>query len=303
MTPLARAYVSLVILTCAPQSRALWAQGQSARLPKASSAALRVCDDGKSISREREIGRAMAAELLAGSMLWTGSRLNEYVNRLGQNLARVSESNRVFTFRAVYSPDLNARALPSGFVFVNSGVISAAESEAELAAVLAHEIAHVNACHWHRTARRWGSLSLLRVIPLTVMSGPVGLAVGYGVTLATPLVEARFSRSAEREADRLAIEYLIRAGYNPHAAARMLDRLQARQTQAGVKVGGILSTHPRGRQRRHSAETFIGRLPGGQSWLESTSEFEAVREEVLRYDEVYAGAVGTPLPGWEPLLP
>jgi predicted Zn-dependent protease len=174
---------------------------------------------------ERALGRAMSEQYMASSMPWRGARVNEYVNRVGQNLARASDTRNVFTFRVVYSPEVNARVFPGGYVIVNTGVISMAGSEAELAAVLAHEIAHVNARHGQRQRRRRQLMELLVVSPLAVGLGPLAMGASYGNALLAPLAEARFSRGFEREADALAARYLADAGYNPEGVARLLERL------------------------------------------------------------------------------
>lgn len=227
------------------------------------------------------MGRAMMLDYLRNELPWQGREVNEYVNRLGQNLARASGSDLVFEFRVVRSPQVNARSFPGGFIVINSGVIVAAEDEAELASVLAHEIAHVNSCHGKENTWRATALQLLTVLPLVMAAGPAGMAISYTGSMATPYIHARGSRSRERDADRLAVLYLARAGYDPLAAGRFFRRLAEAQESQKIRDGGIFASHPRAETRgmdsRHEAET----LPGTSPQLVNTSEFEEIQGVVV----------------------
>jgi predicted Zn-dependent protease len=241
----------------------------------------------------------MAELCLSGVTPWGGERVNEYVNRIGQNLARASDSDNVFTFRVLYSPELNARSFPGGYVLVNTGVISVAESEAELAAVLAHEIAHVNARHWQRFNRRRVFYGLLTFVPMMLGIGPAAMAIGYGSAEVAPLAEARFSRSFEREADRLTMNYLALAGYDPEAFTQLLEKQRALQLAFGNESRGLLSTHPSVASRQKSSAKVLKRTPVPSRALETTSEFESIQREIAAYDKVYAELVGGRLPSGE----
>lgn len=245
------------------------------------------------IARERAQGLAMFGQYLRSSVLWTGERTNEYVNRLGQNLARSSQSDNAFVFRVIYSPEMNAEAFPGGFVVVHSGALSLAESESELAAVLAHEIAHVNAQHWRRYRRRQNIYNLLALASLFTGNVPLALAVGFGGDAASPVAESGFSRAFEREADRLALGYLLRAGYDPEAMATLLQRQGGLYTRWGA---GLLSDHPSAAARLKTVQKTLARSVLPFPVLETTSEFEAVRQEVRDYDATYAKLVSGRLP-------
>src|SRR6185437_7513027 len=106
------------------------------------------CADASTMLAATQAGQTMVQQVFAQGMPWRDPALNEYVNRLGQNLARSSGSPREFSFYVLYSPQVNAQSFPGGHIVINSGVISLAESEGELASVLAHEIAHENSCDW-----------------------------------------------------------------------------------------------------------------------------------------------------------
>jgi predicted Zn-dependent protease len=262
-----------------------------------------VCGGAERMAGDLQIGHAMVQQTLAAGMPWGDARLNEYVNRLGQNLARSSGSQQSFTFYVLYNPEVNAQAFPGGFVVVNSGVISMAESEAELASVLSHEIAHINACDWHASHWKTNLFELLATVPAMTMAGPVGIALVSASGLAAPAARARFSRSAELRADSLAAEYLARAGYDPGAAVSMFARLEEEQSAQGVESGGVLATHPSVSNRQKNVEKLLPRLPPPEFVPHDEAEFLSLRKEVRDYDEVYSRAVGARLPGREPLLP
>jgi len=252
---------------------------------------------------ERRWGQAMFEEYLARSTPWAGVRVNEYVNRLGQNLARASNSPYVFTLRVVDSPEPNAQAFPGGFVVVNSGVITLAESEAEFVSVLAHEVAHLNARHWHRQRSRLGVFTLLTMVPLMVGTGPLAWFVFYGSAAASPLAEAKFSRSFEIEADGLAMGYLARAGYDPEATVSLLEKYRAAQVRRSKGKCGLLSTHPSSASRVKRLRKSLLRIKVPARALVTTSEFESIREEILAYDRLHAEPLGDRLPNGDPAPP
>jgi len=250
-------------------------------------------------ARERALGLAMFSQYLRSSVPWAGERVNEYVNRLGQNLARASQSDNVFVFRVIYSPEMNAEAFPGGFVVVHSGALSLVESESELAAVLAHEIAHVNAQHWRRYRRRQSLYNLLALASLFTGNVPLALAVGFGSDAASPVAESGFSRSFEREADRLALVYLMRAGYDPEAMATLLQRQGELYPRRGGGPAGLLSDHPSAAARLKKVQKALARSALPFPVLETTAEFEVVRQEVRDYDATYAELVSGRLPNGE----
>jgi predicted Zn-dependent protease len=180
---------------------------------------------------------------------------------------------------------------------VNTGAISLAESEAELASVLSHEIAHENSCDW-RTAPWKGNLfELIAVVPAVVFGGPIGIALVSASGLTSPIARARANRIAEQRADRLAAQYLARAGYDPRAAERFFERLQAEEVHMGAERGGLLATHPRTADRRKDLEKIIPDLPAPDSTPHDDAEFLHMRAAVREYDDMYSRLVGADVPG------
>lgn len=174
---------------------------------------------------------------------------------------------------------------------VNSGVIVLAESEAELAAVLSHEIAHINRRHGQRHRNRLGVFSLLAMVPLMVGAGPVGWVAFLGSAAASPLANAKFSRSFEQEADEISVRYLAGAGYDPNAAVTLLERYAAFQARAGSAGRGLLCSHPPSTKRASRLRRLLQRTTMPASGLVQTSEFESIREEVLDHDKELAGSL------------
>jgi predicted Zn-dependent protease len=281
----------------------VWVAPATQAWPRGAALPNGVCGDPEHMAGALQAGHLMLQQTLAAGMHWGGARLNEYVNRLGQNLARSSGSQQNFTFYVLYNPEVNAQAFPGGFVVVNSGAISTAGSEAELASVLSHEIAHVNACDWRTSPWKNNLFELLAMVPAVALAGPVGIALTSASGWVAPVARARFSRSAERRADRLAVQYLVREGYDPRAAVNMLARLEEEQSAQGVKSGGIMGTHPRVSDRRKDLQKLLPHLPTPEFVPHDEGEFLSVREEVRDYDEVYSRAVGARVPGREPPPP
>src|SRR3984957_15972267 len=153
-----------------------------------------------SLEKEIAIGKGLAQQGERQAKLIDDPVISEYVNRVGQNLVRNSDAKVPFTIKVIDTEEVNAFALPGGFFFVNSGLILKADSEAELAGVMSHEIAHVAARHGTRQATR-GEIAQLATIPLIFMGGWTGYAIRQGMGLAIPMGFLKFSRAMESEAD------------------------------------------------------------------------------------------------------
>jgi predicted Zn-dependent protease len=203
--------------------------------------------------------------------------ITEYVNRIAQNLVRNSDAKIPFTIRVIDSDEINACALPGGFMYVNSGLILAAQDEAELAGVMAHEIAHVAAHHATRqmTRSQWFNLAS---IPLIFVGGGVGLAVREAAGVAVPLSLTKFSRGFEAEADYLGVEYLYQTGYDPQAFIAFFERIRLRERGNAGLITKAFSSHPQTADRIQKTQREIARiLPQREAYIVSTSEFQEVK--------------------------
>jgi len=139
-----------------------------------------------SLEKEIAIGKQMAQQVERQAKIIDDPTIAEYVNRVGQNLVRNSDAKVPFTIKVIDTEDVNAFALPGGFFFVNSGLILKADTEAELAGVMAHEIAHVAARHGTRQATR-GEIAQLATIPLIFMGGWTGYGIRQAASLVLPM--------------------------------------------------------------------------------------------------------------------
>lgn len=237
---------------------------------------------GGSQSKEIQIGRQLALEVEQQVKMVEDPIVTEYVNRVGQNIVLHSDAKIPFTIKVIDSDEVNAFALPGGFFFVNKGLILAADNEAELAGVMAHEIAHVAARHAMENAGKGQFLGygLLAGILLTGGIGGAILQNTAGITQA--LAFFKFSRGAEEEADRLGVQYLYAAGYDPTAMATMFEKLAAKNQKKPGTLSKLFSTHPQSIQRRDDSLALVGRFPEKEEYIISTSEFQRVKAYLMR---------------------
>jgi predicted Zn-dependent protease len=207
--------------------------------------------------------------------------ISEYVNRVGQNIVRNSDSQVPFTIKVLDSDEVNAFALPGGFFYVNSGLILAADSEAELAGVMAHEIGHVAACHAARENSR-ANLMQVMSMPLAVAArGWTSFGVYEGSGLAVPLVFLHFSREFEAQADYLGVQYMYKAGYDPQEFISFFEKIEALEKKKPGTISKAFATHPQTPDRIERSQEEIRRiLPPRPEYEVTTSEFDDVKARV-----------------------
>jgi len=222
-------------------------------------------------------GRVYAQQIEAQIKLVNDPVVTEYVNRIGQNLVRNSDAQVPFTIKVIDSDVVNAMALPGGFFYVNSGLILAADEEAELAGVMAHEISHVAACHYAREMTR-AQLMQLATIPLIFVGGAIGYGAYEASGLAIPMTFLKFSRNFEAQADYLGIQYAYRAGYDPSGLVSMFEKLAAMEKKKPGTISKAFETHPPTAERIEKSQEEIRKiLPSKAQYVVTTSEFDEVK--------------------------
>ena len=233
--------------------------------------------DWYSLDTEVRLGKEYSQMIEASSKMVTDPVVTEYVNRLGQNLVRNSDAKVPFTIKVIDSDVVNAMALPGGFFYVNSGLILAADEEAELAGVMSHEIAHVCARHAMRQMTR-ANIASLSTIPLIFVGGGIGYAAYNAAGLAVPMAMLSFQRGFEAEADYLGVQYMYKAGYDPQAFVSFFEKIQAMEKKKPGTLERSFSTHPQTPDRIEATQKEIATiLPARAEYTISTSEFDEVK--------------------------
>jgi predicted Zn-dependent protease len=230
-----------------------------------------------SIDKEIALGKHLAADVEQTAKIITDPVVADYVNRVGQNLVRNSDAKVPFVIKVIDDDAVNAMALPGGFFYVNSGLILAADNEAELAGVMAHEIAHVAARHATKQATK-SEIFNFASVPLIFIGGGAGYAIRQVFALAVPMGFLKFSRNNEREADLLGLEYQYAAGYDPVAFVEFFEKLETQEKQHHGALAKAFSTHPMTEDRVKSAQEEIQKyLPERAQYVVDTSEFDQVK--------------------------
>jgi predicted Zn-dependent protease len=235
-----------------------------------------------SLEKEIALGKQLAQEVQRQAKVIDDPTIAEYVNRLGQNLVRNSDAKVPFTIKVLDSEEVNAFALPGGFFFVNTGLILKADTEAELAGVMGHEIAHVAARHGTRNATR-GQMAQIGMIALSIAIpyGWTGYAIRQGAGLAIPMGFLTFSRANEREADHLGLQYMYKAGYDPTAFVDFFEKIESLEKKKPGTVAKVFSTHPMTDDRIKAAQDEIEKdLKPKPEYVVSTSEFNDVKNRL-----------------------
>lgn len=241
-------------------------------------------------STEKEVrqGREAAAEVDRQAKFVDDPIITEYVNRVGQNIVLHSDAKVPFTIKVIDSDEVNAFALPGGFFYVNKGLLLAADNEAELAGVMAHEIAHVAARHAVENQAKASLLEYAALGGSLILGGIPGMIYQNTAGIGLLGIFMKFSRSAEEEADRLGVQYMYAAGYDPGAMATMFEKLEAKNKKKPGFIARAFSTHPAPPDRRATALALAARFPEREEYVISSSEFQRVKGRLLRLSNARA---------------
>ncbi|HHM23418.1 MAG TPA: peptidase M48 [Bacteroidetes bacterium] len=210
-------------------------------------------------AQEQELGGRFAAEVEKQFKLYTRKEVVSYVNEIGQRLVQVSDwPDLPFHFKVIDdTAQVNAFALPGGYIYVYTGLLKTAENEAELAGVLAHEIGHVTARH--ATERLTLMYGYSAAVKLLLGENPNEIANLVANLFATGGLLA-YSRKNELEADKLGLRYLARAGYDPHGFLSFLEKLQRLYKREPSRLEIWFSTHPATSERIERTRKAIARM-------------------------------------------
>ena len=237
-----------------------------------------------STQQEVQAGAEYSRQINAQLPLVRDSYTNQYVNQLGRQIAAQADPRGIqYTFYVVNSDVVNAFSLPGGYVYVNRGIIERADNVSQLAGVLAHEIGHVAERHGVEQAQRaQNANTALAVLYGVLMRRNPSTVERAGIQVGGTAVFAGYSRTAEREADHVAITYMIRSGYNPNGLPRFFDKLMAEQQRRPSSVEQWFATHPLTQERLQNTTAEIAATPGANNprLVTDTREFQSFRARV-----------------------
>jgi predicted Zn-dependent protease len=233
-----------------------------------------------SLEKEVRLGQQLAAQVDREAKLIDDPLVTEYVNRVGQNIVLHSDAKVPFTIKVIDSDDVNAFALPGGFFYVNKGLILAAESEAEIAGVMAHEIAHVAARHGVEQASKaqlinWASIGLIFV------GGPLGAIAYNAASFGVPLAFLKFGRGAENEADKLGAQYAWASGYDSNSLISFFEKLERKEKDKPGTLSKLFRSHPPTPDRIVHVRNLVARFPDRDEYVVNTSDFDRVKARLL----------------------
>jgi predicted Zn-dependent protease len=232
-----------------------------------------------------EIGQQSSEEVEKQLPLIRDSQVSGYVRNLGKRLAAVAPNQSAgvkydWAFKVINSSEINAFALPGGFIYVNRGTIEAAQDEAQIAGVLAHEEGHVVMRHGTHQA----SEMVLAQAPLSILAGVLGQSSGLasqlaqlGLSFGVNSILLRNSRGAESQADEVGTYILYRAGYDPYGMAQFFAILQKKSPRQTLQ---FFSDHPNPGNRIRNVDEEIPSLGPKKDWKEDSPEFQAVKHKL-----------------------
>lgn len=243
--------------------------------------------DFYSIQHEIELGKQLSQEVEKTAKFINDPVVVEYVNRVGQNLVRNSDAQVPFTIKVIDSDEVNAFALPGGFFYVNSGLILHADSESELAGVMAHEIAHVCARHGTKQATK-ADIAQLASIPAMIFIpySWAGFALYQGMNFGIPLAFLKFSRMDEAQADYLGLQYMYKAGYDPNSFVMFFEKIESDEKKQPGTIPKVFADHPPTPDRIVSIQKEIATiLPPRTQYIVDTSEFDSVKARLQMIED------------------
>lgn len=232
-------------------------------------------------AQDVELGKEASAEIEKQVAVVDNPQLVDYVNRIGKKLVAQPEAGQFpYSFKVVYDKSINAFALPGGPSYVHTGLILAAENEAQIAGVLAHEVSHVALRHGTSQVTKAQTLQLLAGLGGALLGGGGGLLgqlAQLGAGLGANSLLLKFSRNAESDADLLGTRIMSKAGYDPVEMARFFEKLEAQERSSGQSIPQFLSDHPSPGNRVKAVSAEVRLLPSRQYTKGDSTELKRIQ--------------------------
>ena len=250
-----------------------------------------------STKQEIEIGKGVADKLEAQYGLVRDTMLQERVDRIGQSIVAVSDRKDIkYSFKVLNSKEINALAVPGGYIYLFKGLVDAMPTDEEIAGVLAHEVTHVVKRH---SIRQMEKQLLLNIVLLIALRNSDAAALGV---MAQNIIMSSYSRSDENQADTFGFKYSTAAGYNPYGMLVTMEKLNDIPNKPNY---GLFSSHPEGEDRIKNQEKAIAKLgitqkvvsegPGKASVIDGDWRFNVGRDvsatKALYRAQLLAGAL------------
>jgi predicted Zn-dependent protease len=237
-----------------------------------------------SLEKEIAIGAQISQQFEQTARLIEDPVVSEYVDRVGQNIVKHSDAKVPFHIKVVDTDEVNAFAFPGGYFYVNKGLILAADNEAELAGVMAHEISHVTARHATERMSKAQYLQIAAIPALFIGGYWTQMAIQNGLGLGLNLELMGITRDSEREADQLGIQYMWNSGYDPNAFVSFFEKLQEQEKSKPGKLAGFFRTHPYTENRIAASMDEQRYLPEKENYVLNSSEFDRVKSRLQAID-------------------
>jgi predicted Zn-dependent protease len=246
------------------------------------------CATSISPQQEAQIGAQQASEINAQLPIVNDASLNSYINSLGSQIASHGQRGIGYRFYIVNSNQVNAFAVPGGYVYVNRGLIELAGNASELAGVLGHEISHVELRHSVQQMEAMQKANLgvaVASILLSRSSQTAQQVAGTAINVGGTLAFAKFSRTDESQADANAIPLVIASGYDPNGLTTMFQKLLQQQQTSPSSVENWFSTHPTTQDRISTVNQLINSVPATQrrNLTRDTNAFQSFRNRMRAY--------------------
>lgn len=263
---------------------ALRLRGTATVLALSATAGLGACGPALSTQQEAQLGAEYATQINQQLPIVRDAAVNYYINQLGNSIAqRVDPHGFTYRFFVVNAPEVNAFALPGGYIYINRGLIERADNLAELAGVLGHEIGHVVERHSaEQISKAQGANTLAALVYGVLLNRQPGTLEQVGLQVGGSAVFAGFSREAEREADRVAVDYMLRSGINPQGIPSFHQELLAERQRSPSRLEQFFSTHPLSEERVQNTRQVIASIPAARlrGLTTDTREFQEFKARV-----------------------